>query len=197
MQQKNSVSGSKIVYLDTNMVSQSSENQRSTSIDGIEVKLSLAEIQVGALVGIQRQIREVQKNGTFMLEKYISKNNDPGKHGLWGNSIEGALGEIAVAKLLNQYPTGMESHWATDVGEDIEVRTRKKPEHQMFLKPSDKPGFRYVSVIGSFGLYLIKGWIESDFVFQQPEWLHDNNGTTSRSYWVPDSALKPISELSL
>ncbi len=55
------------------MVSQSSENQRSTSIDGIEVKLSLAEIQVGALVGIQRQIREVQKNGTFMLEKYISK----------------------------------------------------------------------------------------------------------------------------
>ena len=197
MQQKNSVSGSKIVYLDTNMVSQSSGTQRSTSIDGIEVKLSLAEIQVGALVGIQRQSREVQKNGTFMLEKYISKNNDPGKHGLWGNSIEGALGEIAVAKLLNQYPTGMESHWATDVGEDIEVRTRKKPEHQMFLKPSDKPGFRYVSVIGSFGLYLIKGWIESDFVFQQPEWLHDNNGTTSRSYWVPDSALKPISELSL
>ncbi len=61
----------------------------------------------------------------------------------------------------------MESHWATDVGEDIEVRTRKKPEHQMFLKPSDKPGFRYVSVIGSFGLYLIKGWIESDFVFQR------------------------------
>ena len=72
MQQKNSVSGSKIVYLDTNMVSQSSENLRSTSIDGIEVKLSLAEIQIGALVGIQRQIREVQKNGTFMLEKYIS-----------------------------------------------------------------------------------------------------------------------------
>ena len=197
MQQKNSVNGSKIVYLDTNMVSQSSGTQRSTSIDGIEVKLSLAEIQIGALVGIQRQIREVQKNGTFMLEKYISKNHDPGKHGLWGNSIEGALGEIAVAKVLNQYPSGMESHWATDVGEDIEVRTRKKPDHQMFLKTTDKPGFRYVSVIGSFGLYLIKGLIESDFVFQQPEWLHDNNGTTSRSYWVPDDALKPISELSL
>jgi hypothetical protein len=200
MHQKDSSTGSKIVYLKTNMVSSNYVDLKSTSIDGLshhQIQLSPPEIQIGASVGIQRQIREIQKNGNHILEKYISKNNDPGRHGLWGNAIEGALGEIAVAKALNQYHTGMESHWATDVGENIEVRTRRKEDHQLFLKPTDKPGFIYVLVVGQFGVYAIKGWIESDEVFSHPEWLHDFNGKTSKCYWVPDSELQPITNLVL
>ena len=196
MQQIDSVSGSKIVYLQKNMDAHSSGNPKSTSTPGmLSINLSPSEIQVAALVGLQRQIREIQKNGQYILQKYKEKYNHPGKSGLWSNAIEGALGEFAVAKALNQYPTGMESHWAIDVGTGIEVRTRKNPDHQLFLKPSDKPGFVYVLVCGSFGSYHIKGWIHSDEVFMRSEWHHDNSGKTSKCFWVPDSALNPISDL--
>ena len=50
-------------------------------------------------------------------------------------------------------------------------------------------------VVGQFGCYAIKGWIESDKVFSHPEWLHDFNGNTSKCYWVPDSELQPITNL--
>ena len=60
---------------------------RSTSTSGTpSVTLSLAEIQIGAMVGIQRQIREIESdNRKNILDVYMRRHNDPSLSGLWGN----------------------------------------------------------------------------------------------------------------
>lgn len=98
------------------------------------VQLSPSEINVGGVVGLQRQIRSLAHNGigNQTFDRYVGRYGDPGKAGLWGNAIEGALGELAVAKFLNMYHTGMSGFNATDVGKNFEVRTRRNPDHQLF-----------------------------------------------------------------
>jgi|TARA_R100001594_G_scaffold109436_1_gene144163 hypothetical protein len=99
------------------------------------------------------------------------------------------LGEFAVAKYLGVYPTGIEGFGSTDVGEHYEVRTRPHQSDLLFLKKKDKKDKYYILVIGSYGVYTLKGWIAAPDVFEHEEWYHSNNGRTSESYWVPDEAL--------
>ena len=177
---------------------QNPETGKSTSTSGTpSVSLSLAEIQIGAMVGIQRQIREIgqSEDRKKILEVYMRRHNDPSSEGLWSNAVEGALGELAVSKYLNQYHTGMTSHWGTDVGRNIEVRTRRKSNYQLFIKSTDKDMHFYVLVTGSFGEYILQGFMPSSYAFTRKDWFHDNNGTTNRAFWIPNHQLKPISEL--
>lgn len=199
--QNGSPDGSRTVCPQNGTESSGSQNpdpRRSTSTSGTpSVTLSLAEIQIGAMVGIQRQIREIGKsdNRKNILDVYMRRHNDPSLSGLWGNSVEGALGELAVSKHLNRYHSGMTAHGGTDVGQNVEVRTRKNHEHQLFIKSTDKDLHFYVLVTGSFGEYILQGFIPSSYVFTRQDWFHDNNGRTARAFWVPNEELKPISEL--
>ena len=161
------------------------------------VNLTIEEIQVAAQAGLQRQLRCLRGsgNGSRTLSDYTRRYGSPGKSGLWTNSIEGALGEFAVAKFLNLYPTGIGGYNATDVGKDIEVRTRPEKFHQLFLKKTDKPDKYYILVQGSYGEYIIRGWRAARDIFGHKEWFHNNNGKTSENYWIPHDFLFPISTL--
>ena len=44
---------------------------------------------------------------------------------------------VSSVKHLNRYHSGMTAHGGTDVG-NVEVRTRKNHEHQLFIKSTDK-----------------------------------------------------------
>lgn len=160
------------------------------------VTLSPAELSIGATVGLQRQLKCLQRSKSGKsLENYKESWGNPGAKGLWGNSIEGALGEFALAKYLGVYPTGITGYDSTDVGEHYEVRTRPHPMDELFLKKRDKKDKYYILVIGSYGVYELKGWISAPEVFAHEEWYHNNEGRTSSSYWVPDEALNHISSL--
>jgi len=161
------------------------------------VNLTAEEISIGAQVGLQRQLRcqRGSGGGSRILSEYTRRYGSPGANGLWHNSIEGSLGEFAVAKFLNLYPTGIGGYDFADVSDNIEVRTRPEKFHQLFLKKKDKPG-NYVLVQGSYGEYVLRGWISASEVFSHDEWFHSNNGKTTESYWVPHESLYSISTLS-
>ena len=160
------------------------------------VTLTPAEISIGSTAGLQRQLKCLQNSRSGKnLKDYRDHWGDPGKKGLWGNSIEGALGEFALAKYLGLYPSGIAGKDTTDVGEHYEARTRPHPLDNLFLKKKDKPDKYYVLVIGSYGVYEIKGWISAPEVFVHEEWYHNNDGRTSTSYWVPDEELNDINSL--
>ena len=109
--------------------------------------------------------------------------------------IEGTLGEFAVAKYLGLYPSGITAWNSTDVGEYFEVRTRPKEYQQLFIKKTDKKDKYYILVHGAFGDYTIRGWISAYEALSHPEWIHDNNGKTSLTCWVPHQNLFPIKTL--
>ena len=158
--------------------------------------LSHRELLVGATLGLQRQLecQQSSKSGASSNSNYENKYNAVGL-GLWNNSIEGALGEFALAKFLGLYPSGITCWNATDVGEHYEVRTRPKEFQELFLKKNDKKDKYYILLQGSFGEYNIRGWISALETFTHREWFHNNSGKTSFNYWVPHSSLHSMSTL--
>lgn len=161
------------------------------------VVLTEREIRIGVESGIQRQLECLRglKSGRETDSEYERKYNSVGPGGLWNNSIEGALGEFAVAKFLGLYPSGITSYKSTDVGEHYEVRTRPQKSYELFVKKKDKPDKYYILVQGSFGDYTLMGWITGFEVFNHPEWFHNHNGKLSYSYWVPHEFLHSIETL--
>ena len=136
------------------------------------------------------------RNGS-VAEDYESKGYGKEGQGLWQNAIEGVLGEIAVARYLGLYPYGIfeRSSDHPDVGEHYEVRTRPKEWMELFFKEGDKPDKYYILVTGSYGTYDLRGWISAPEILSHPEWHHNNEGKTTRNYWVPTEFLHPMEEL--
>ena len=158
------------------------------------VVLTEREIRIGVESGIQRQLECLRgsNSGKETNSHYESKYNSVGPGGLWNNSIEGALGEFAVAKFLGLYPSGITSYKSTDVGEHYEVRTRGLEYQELFVKKKDNPDKYYILAQGSFGEYTIRGWITGFEVFDHPEWFHNSSGKLSYCYWVPHEFLSSI-----
>ena len=161
------------------------------------VVLTEREIRIGVESGIQRQLECLRgsNSGKETNSHYESKYNSVGPGGLWNNSIEGALGEFAVAKFLGLYPSGITSYKSTDVGEHYEVRTRGLEYQELFVKKKDNPDKYYILAQGSFGEYTIRGWITGFEVFDHPEWFHNSSGKLSYCYWVPHEFLSSIETL--
>ena len=161
------------------------------------VKLTQRELMLGSIVGLQRQVecQASSKNGNRSISEYQKRYGNPGVKGLWNNAIEGALGELALAKHLNVYHTGIGGYNYVDVGEFYEVRTRPEVYQQLFVKKKDNPDKYYVLVQGAYGEYKIRGWICGKEVFSTPSWYHSNGGNTSEQFWVPLEKMHHINEL--
>tara|TARA_R110002051_G_scaffold24864_1_gene61275 strand:- start:771 stop:1373 length:603 start_codon:yes stop_codon:yes gene_type:complete len=164
------------------------------------IKLSEREMLVGASSGIQREVECLRSSGggENAISNYERKNNSIGPGGLWNNHVEGALGEIAVAKYLGMYPGGITDAKATDVGDHYEVRTRPYSYYELFVRKrekKDKEDKYFILAQGSYGEYTIRGWITAYEVFVHPEWYHNNENKTGYRYWVPHEFLYPILDL--
>ena len=162
------------------------------------ITLTQRELLIGFYGGGLRQVEGLKssRNGKA-AEDYESKGYGKEGQGLWNNSIEGVLGEIAVARYLGLYPYGLfeRSSDHPDVGEHYEVRTRPKEWMELFFKEGDKPDKYYILVTGSYGTYDIRGWISAPEILSHPEWHHNNEGKTTKRYWVPTEVLHPMEEL--
>ena len=164
------------------------------------VKLTEREMLLGAASGIQREVECLRGSGggEKAISSYEKKNSSIGSGGLWNNHVEGALGEIAVAKYLGLYPGGITDPDATDVGDHYEVRTRPRRDYELFVRKKEKEKKEdkyFILVLGSYGEYSIRGWISAYEVFAHPEWFHNNENKTGYRYWVPHEFLYPILDL--
>lgn len=151
----------------------------------MKVTLTWYEVAMATHVGWMRQISVIQHNRT--------RNN--GFHGGgWTEQLEGACGELAVAKALGVYWNGgVDTFKGADV-HGLQVRTRSKHEYELIIRDNDKPTDRFVLVTGTAPHFEIRGWIDCADA-RRPEWRR-NHGGFAPAYFVPHSELRPMESLA-
>lgn len=121
----------------------------------IECTLTSYEIWMAGSVGLSRNINSLKRGSknTYGLEGL----ND------WQIHIEGALGEIALAKTLGMYWDGSVDTFKNkgDVG-ILEVRTTSKHTNCLLLREKDDPKKIYWLVTGICPTYRIQGWLKGE-----------------------------------
>lgn len=122
----------------------------------------------------------------------------PDSHGFnglgWSEHIEGACGELAVSKLLGVYwDGGVDTFKHPDIGTRIQVRTRSSHSYELIIRPDDPDDEIFILVTGKCPSYRIHGFCSgSDGKNKKFSQTH---GGRPPAFFIPPSALRPISEL--
>lgn len=105
--------------------------------------------------------------------------------------VDGAAGEIAVAKLLGRYWGGdVGTFKRADLGRGVQVRTRSRHDYELLVRPDDPDDHAFVLVTGSPPRLAVRGWIWGQEA-KRPEWLRTHGGRPP-AYFVPTTALRPL-----
>lgn len=151
------------------------------------VLLEWYEVFLAAEVGIQRQIAALRAHRPDRF----------GYDGLgWTEHIEGATGEMVVAKALDIYWSGSVDTFrgASDIAGRIEVKTRSRDEYELLVRPDDPDDSAFVLVVGRAPRYRIVGWLYGREA-KRPEWLAGHGGRPP-AYFVPQAELHPFETLN-
>jgi hypothetical protein len=149
------------------------------------VVLSWPEAMLAISVGVRRRVECLRKG---IGDKY-GFNGDP-----WQTNIEGACGEMALAKFLGVYWDGsVNNFFGDDLPSGIQVRTRRDHGHGLLVREADNDDRPYVLLTGELPQYRVHGWMMGRDA-KQRQWLHSYGGRTP-AYFVPQSALHPIDKL--
>ena len=151
-----------------------------------EVILTWTEVLQGAIVGVIRRVQNLQKENKAYhgVEDRVA----------WQVDIEGALGEMAVAKVLDRCWSGQLGKWrADDVGE-YQVRTASNPHDRLNLHEDDSDTAAFILCIGQAPAYRLAGWIEGANGKQKEHWK-DPTGNDRAAFFVPQARLKSMESL--
>jgi len=154
-------------------------DQKGSTFANRVVTLSPSEIMQGAMIGVMRQVQNL-KTG-HGVNYYGAKD-----HNSWTLHVEGALGEMALAKYRGVYYAGMGRRGGMDV-DDVDVRTTTYPNGCLIVHDAD-PDDRVIWLLtGVHGSYTVRGWILSSAA-KRKEWIKDPQGGRA-AYFVPQEAL--------
>jgi hypothetical protein len=149
------------------------------------VKLTYPEVMSAALVGVMRQVKNLRVG---RKDRYGCDPEDG-----WTFHIEGACGEMAVAKATRLYWSGaIDRLRADDVGQ-FQVRTCSRHSYRLLLHPDDPNDRAFVHVTGLAPNFWIRGWIYARD--KQEDWWEDPSGKNRHAYFVPTEELRPFDEL--
>lgn len=153
------------------------------TIPNSSVTLTRYELDMAANVGVRRHVSAVTSG------RKPTHGIDPSDG--WRAHIEGACGELAVAKYLGKYWDGSVDTFRSmpDLG-DIEIRTRSKDYYELIIREDDEPSKVYVLVTGIAPHYQVRGWIRGADA-RRDEWLQTHGGRPP-AWFVPHEALTPI-----
>lgn len=152
---------------------------------GERVRLSPQEMMQGAWIGVLRQVKNVQVGRKAAYGAGVS--ND------WQLHIEGAIGELVVSKALGLYWSGALNFRADDL-DGVQVRSSSRAGASLILHPDDPDDAAFVLVTGINGEYVLPGWQIAARVKRQEFWM-DRGRNGRPAYFVPQSELRPLSEL--
>ena len=153
----------------------------------ISIRLSWPEVMIGASVGTMRKVHAM-KAGLGSADGH--------NQGDWNSEIDGACGELAVAKWLGLYWSGTVGETkAPDVG-PYEVRTNGSRKYtDTILRPRKVHGDRvYIAVLGFLPVFEIIGWIYARDGMQ-PQWFRNGSPDRPKAWFVPQTALLPLDML--
>jgi hypothetical protein len=164
------------------------------------VRLNPHEFLYAAMVGVTRQIDNLRNR---RQNRYGVDPKDA-----WRVHIEGACGEMALAKQLHLYWSGnLGNLLAADVA-GLQVRTRLKPDDDappgrtsLIVhppkhedgRPGDDPSHRYVLLVGNAPAFEARGWCFGHEAQQDMYWKE--YVLKRAAYFVPPEDLRPIDTL--
>lgn len=149
-----------------------------------DVTLTWHEAAMASHVGWMRQLSAV-KAGKHDCHGYSGDG--------WSEHIEGACGEMAVAKMLGIFWDGSVNTWKANDLPGLQIRTRSKHDYELLVRPSDADETPWVLVTGRCPHYRIRGYLYGREA-KRSEWLRDHGGRPP-AYFVPHSHLRSVREL--
>jgi hypothetical protein len=148
----------------------------------IQVSLTSFELEIAALIGSRRQIQNLYALRTD------AHGAEPDRG--WQYHLEGAAGEMAVAKWRDRYWNGnLGNLKADDVG-TVQVRTRSRHDYCLLLHKTDHDDKPYISVSGLAPHFVLRGWIWGREGKLEKYWSDPKGGRPA--YFVPQSVLRPM-----
>lgn len=156
----------------------------------MKVTLDWSELELAAAVGLRRQISSM-------------RDQREDKHGFsgpgWTIHIEGACGELAVAKALGRYWNGsVDNFRGPDIPDQevraafgrIQIRTRSNAYYDLIVRPDDADQDVFILVTGRAPEFEVHGWIRGREA-KQEMWLR-TYGDRPPAYFVPQAALRRL-----
>lgn len=141
----------------------------------MNVSLTKDELMQAVIVAAQRNVDNLFNN----RKDAHGASRDNG----WNLHIEGAAGEMAVAKYLNRYWYGNIGNLkANDVGSH-EVRTTPKHENRLIVHKSDPDDRYFILVTGLSPEFKIRGFMLGSDAKQEKYWSDPAGGRPA--YFVP------------
>ena len=125
-----------------------------------------------------------------------AKNDSHGceMHG-WIEHIQGAAGELAFAKCIGAYWNGSINKYGVGADvEDFDVRTRTEHDWCLIVRQNAPDDLKCVLVVGHAPILRVVGWMVASAA-KQKQWLTTFTPGRELAYFVPQSALHPISTL--
>jgi len=147
----------------------------------MRVEMDAAEIELIAIRGVLRRLRGLRQN----RDRYGFDGDG------WRVDINGVGAELAVAKLLAAYPTGL--GLSGDVGR-VEVRSTEYPDGALILHPADPDDRPFVLVTGQLPTYDVVGWVMAGDAKRKAYWRTDRRHP---AWFVPQGALHPIDAVAV
>lgn len=151
----------------------------------MEITLNSYELMQGATAGILRNVASIkeQYNRAFTGRE-------------WQVHIEGACGEVAVAKAMGRYWGGSVNTFKAQGDLDSvgwEIRTRAEHSYDLIIRDDDQDDRVFVLVTGKAPNYVVRGWIKAGDA-KREEW-RKNYGGHQPAYFVPQSELREMGDL--
>jgi hypothetical protein len=155
----------------------------------IEVRLTFSEVASAMQVGGMRHL-------SCLFKGWKDKHGADSMNG-WQLHVEGACGEVAAAKALNMYwPATVNTFDCADLGERIQIKTRSNPDFDLIVRQRDSDHHYFVLVTGVCPVYNVCGFLLGAEA-KQEKWIKDYGNRKAPAYFVPQKALKPISDLAV
>lgn len=123
----------------------------------------------------------------------VETNGRPHKDG-YDRDVVGSQAELAAAKALNLYWSGIEGVNAPDVGFKVQIRAVTEKTHKLMLQPRDKDDEPFVCVYCRPPRFALMGWIFARDGKLEKYW--GEFGAPGRpAFFIPRSDFRPMPEL--
>ena len=149
------------------------------------VTLSWMEVRVAAVAGVDRRIRALA-HGLADFHPGAASKSERG----WELDIQGALAEMAAAKVLDLYWAG---GWPKDG--DVarhQIRSTVLQDGRLVVNTDDPDDCPFILVVGAPPRLRIPGWMSGREAKQARWW---QAGVQWPAFFVPQAALHPMEEL--